>query len=253
MAENNRSGKSSSPIKAWMKVAAGSAKSAFTEYMKDSVMPTTSAMLSDIKEIHRETVDKHKVDKPKKQSEIFRKIMDTPTAKNAKKLVSDGWKEVKRGNIFMIGANGMDDEPDLDFDADSGSTMFNDGGSANAEMMSGYDEIGDRISDQTEATYKAAEASMNATVMSSSAIIESQEKMGTAIISRLDSINQSMESISKTQTDMMDKFFKAVTTSLDRLGVSSEENVAAQLATQEEIFKTGKTGNAAGLNYIKLL
>ena len=248
MAENNRSGKSSSPIKAWMKVAAGSAKSAFTEYMKDSVMPTTSAMLSDIKEIHRETVDKHKVDKPKKQSEIFRKIMDTPTAKNAKKLVSDGWKEVKRGNIFMIGANGMDDEPDLDFDADSGSTMFNDGGSANAEMMSGYDEIGDRISDQTEATYKAAEASMNATVMSSSAIIESQEKMGTAIISRLDSINQSMESISKTQTDMMEKFFKAVTTSLDRLGVSSEETVAAQLATQEEIFKTGKTGNAAGLN-----
>lgn len=42
--------------------------------------------------------------------------------------------------------------------------------------MNGYDEIGDRISDQTEATYKAAEVSMNATLMSSSAIIESQEK-----------------------------------------------------------------------------
>ena len=252
MADKNGSSKSSSPIKAWMKVAAGSTKSAFKTYMSESVMPTTASMVSDINSIRKEAAEKHKSERPRKQTEIFKKIMQSPMAKNAKKFLSDGWKEVKRGNIFMIGANGFDEsEDDFSLDGDEstgGSTMFNEG-SANAEMMSGYDEIGDRISDQTEATYKAAEATMNATIVSSSAVIESQEKIGANIVSRLDAINASMASISKTQTDMMDKFFRAVTDSLDKMGVAvKEEETQSAIPTEEDLFKRGKTGKAAGVN-----
>ena len=248
MAKDNRSATSSSPIKAWMKVAGGSTKSAFKEYLSKGVMPVTAEMAKELSDSYKKTQNENKQDRPKKQNEIFRKLMNTPAAKNLQSVVKNGWKEVKRGNIFMIGANGaedLDDDFGLD-DSSGGSTTF--GGDDNAQMAGAYDEIGDRISDQTEATYKAAEVSMNATLMSSSAIIESQEKMSANIVSRLDNISRSLNTIATTQTDKMEKFFEAVTQSLDRLGVGKPDENPRQIPDDDGVFKKNAIGKSAGLN-----
>lgn len=247
MANENKSAMNASPIKSWMKVAGGSTKSAFKEYLKQSVMPVTAEMAKDLSESLKKTQAENKQERPKKQSEIFRKFMQNAAVKNMQSVIKDGWKEVKRGNIFMIGATGGDDlNDDFDLgDSSSGNTTF--GGDDNAQMMNGYDEIGDRISDQTEATYKAAEVSMNATLMSSSAIIESQEKMSANIVSRLDNISSSLNKIATTQTDEMTKFFKAVTQSLDRLGVGKPDEKPTQIPDDDGVFRKNAMGKSAGL------
>lgn len=247
MVNENKSAMNSSPIKSWMKVAGGSTKSAFKEYLKQSVMPVTAEMAKDLSESLKKTQAENKQERPKKQSEIFRKFMQNTAVKNMQSVIKDGWKEVKRGNIFMIGATGGDDlNDDFDIgDSSSGNTTF--GGDDNAQMMNGYDEIGDRISDQTEATYKAAEVSMNATLMSSSAIIESQEKMSANIVSRLDNISSSLNKIATTQTDEMTKFFKAVTQSLDRLGVGKPDEKPTQIPDDDGVFRKNAMGKSAGL------
>ena len=240
MANENKSAMNASPIKSWMKVAGGSTKSAFKEYLKQSVMPVTAEMAKDLSESLKKTQTENKQERPKKQSEIFRKFMQNAAVKNMQSVIKNGWKEVKRGNIFMIGATGGDDlNDDFDLgDSSSGNTTF--GGDDNAQMMNGYDEIGDRISDQTEATYKAAEVSMNATLMSSSAIIESQEKMSANIVSRLDNISSSLNKIATTQTDEMTRFFKAVTQSLDRLGVGKPDEKPTQIPDDDGVFRKVK-------------
>ena len=48
MANENKSAMNASPIKSWMKVAGGSTKSAFKEYLKQSVMPVTAEMPKDL-------------------------------------------------------------------------------------------------------------------------------------------------------------------------------------------------------------
>ena len=247
MANENKSAMNASPIKSWMKVAGGSTKSAFKEYLKQSVMPVTAEMAKDLSESLKKTQTENKQERPKKQSEIFRKFMQNAAVKNMQSAIKNGWKEVKRGNIFMIGATGGDDlNDDFDLgDSSSGNTTF--GGDDNAQMMNGYDEIGDRISDQTEATYKAAEVSMNATLMSSSAIIESQEKMSANIVSRLDNISSSLNKIATTQTDEMTKFFKAVTQSLDRLGVGKPDEKPTQIPDDDGVFRKNAMGKSAGL------
>lgn len=247
MANENKSAMNASPIKSWMKVAGGSTKSAFKEYLKQSVMPVTAEMAKDLSESLKKTQTENKQERPKKQSEIFRKLMQNPAVKNMQSAIKNGWKEVKRGNIFMIGATGGDDlNDDFDLgDSSSGNTTF--GGDDNAQMMNGYDEIGDRISDQTEATYKAAEVSMNATLMSSSAIIESQEKMSANIVSRLDNISSSLNKIATTQTDEMTKFFNAVTQSLDRLGVGKPDEKPTQIPDDDGVFRKNAMGKSAGL------
>lgn len=247
MANENKSAMNASPIKSWMKVAGGSTKSAFKEYLKQSVMPVTAEMTKDLSESLKKTQTENKQERPKKQSEIFRKFMQNAAVKNMQSVIKNGWKEVKRGNIFMIGATGGDDlNDDFDLgDSSSGNTTF--GGDDNAQMMNGYDEIGDRISDQTEATYKAAEVSMNATLMSSSAIIESQEKMSANIVSRLDNISSSLNKIATTQTDEMTKFFKAVTQSLDRLGVGKPDEKPTQIPDDDGVFRKNAMGKSAGL------
>lgn len=247
MTNENKSAMNASPIKSWMKVAGGSTKSAFKEYLKQSVMPVTAEMAKDLSESLKKTQAENKQERPKKQSEIFRKFMQNAAVKNMQSVIKNGWKEVKRGNIFMIGATGDDDlGDDLDLgDSSSGNTTF--GGDDNAQMMNGYDEIGDRISDQTEATYKAAEVNMNATLMSSSAIIESQEKMSANIVSRLDNISTSLNKIATTQTDEMTKFFKAVTDGLDRMGVGKPDDKPTQIPDDDGVFRKNAMGKSAGL------
>lgn len=248
---NNNGSKSSSPIKSWMKIAAGSTKSAFQEYMMNEVMPVTAEMARDLSASFKKTKETHKQGKPRSHKDIFRSIMQTPMARNLKSVVSDSWKEVKRGNIFMAGATGSagsDDNFDIGGDDEDygGSTTFG-GDDENAQMYSGYDEIGDRISDQTEATYKAAEINMNATVMSSSAVIESQEKIGATIVSRLENINTSINTIGQNQMDKMEKFFETMTKSIDRFG-AVEKKEPEEFQNPDSVFKKDGTGRAAGLN-----
>lgn len=251
MANGKESSTKSSSIKSWIKVAGGSAKSAFKDYMSNSVMPITSEMTRELKEAAKDVKDKSKQSKPRKQADIFNLIMQSPMAKQIKRIAKEGWTEVKRGNIFMVGANGSDDDtnndPFTDSEETSGGTIFGDGNDNNTAMMSGYDEIGDRISDQTEATYKSAELNMNATVMSSSAIIESQEKIGADIVSRLDNLNASITNIGTKQSTMMEKFFEAVTKGLDRMGVAEQENQPNQIPSNDAIFKTSG-GKKRGVN-----
>ena len=71
MANENKSAMNASPIKSWMKVAGGSTKSAFKEYLKQSVMPVTAEMAKDLSESLKKTQAENKQERPKKQSEIF--------------------------------------------------------------------------------------------------------------------------------------------------------------------------------------
>lgn len=71
--------------------------------------------------------------------------------------------------------------------------------------------------------------------------------MSANIVSRLDNISSSLNKIATTQTDEMTKFFKAVTQSLDRMGVGQPDEKPTQIPDDAGVFRKNAMGKSAGL------
>lgn len=195
---------------------------------------------------------------------IGRQISNNKYVRFANKSLKNALEDLKTGNLNnesrMEAALFGDDSSDSGFtfgdeDIDGeGSVNINvDGGSG--DIGAGFMSLSQQMNLNSETIVKAAEATMNAQIASTSASIFQSQKLGQEIISRLDNINGGVQALVQYNNQTMTKFVEASLGYYERMGstLAPLETPGGQSKTNaSDIFSSNGTFNTSAYkNYLK--